>query len=169
MKIHFVDNNFDVIKALEYAFKGIKEIDIQYGNILDLANDAIVSPANSYGYMDGGIDKLYYEYFGEKIQRKVIEKLNLIGGSLPVGSAFTIKTDDLKIPYLIFAPTVELPGPVNPCNCYFAMSAILKEAKRNGSVFKDIYCPGLCTGVGSVDYKIAANEMLNAYLNWKRA
>jgi O-acetyl-ADP-ribose deacetylase (regulator of RNase III) len=34
-------------------------------SILDVACDAVVSPANSFGFMDGGIDAVYLSLFGK--------------------------------------------------------------------------------------------------------
>jgi hypothetical protein len=64
-----------------------------------------VSPANSLGYMDGGIDKAYMGMFNE-IERKVkngikklIPKVNNVTKLgrpyLPIGSAIKVKADDL--------------------------------------------------------------------------
>ena len=38
--------------------------EILTGNITELAVDAVVSPANSFGFMDGGIDLHYSTVFG---------------------------------------------------------------------------------------------------------
>ena len=36
---------------------------VHRGSIFDVACDAVVSPANSFGFMDGGIDALYVDRF----------------------------------------------------------------------------------------------------------
>ncbi|HEX9061281.1 MAG TPA: macro domain-containing protein, partial [Clostridia bacterium] len=123
MKINFVDINENVINSLKKEFEEFDDIKFFCGDILQIGRGAIVSPANSYGYMDGGIDEVYLEYFGLDLEVAVRNRLDLIGGSLAVGSAFTIKTGDKRIPYLIFAPTMEMPGEVPPKNCYSAMKA----------------------------------------------
>jgi O-acetyl-ADP-ribose deacetylase (regulator of RNase III) len=38
---------------VEEAFRGIPDVDIRVESILDSRADAILSPANSFGYMDG--------------------------------------------------------------------------------------------------------------------
>ncbi len=43
-------------------------VTIHRGSILDVPCDAVVSPVNSFGFMDGGIDALYLDYFGPDIQ-----------------------------------------------------------------------------------------------------
>jgi O-acetyl-ADP-ribose deacetylase (regulator of RNase III) len=40
-------------------FKGVENVRISGGDIFELKADAIVSPANSFGYMDGGIGLVY--------------------------------------------------------------------------------------------------------------
>ena len=46
---------------------------IQRGSILDLKCDAVVSPANSFGFMDGGIDMAYSQHFGWHVQERLQE------------------------------------------------------------------------------------------------
>ena len=43
-------------------------LSVHEGSIFDVACDAVVSPANSFGFMDGGIDLAYMEVYGEGIQ-----------------------------------------------------------------------------------------------------
>ncbi|MCX7748798.1 MAG: macro domain-containing protein [Clostridia bacterium] len=151
---------------MKSAFNGLQNVDFICENIIDVAKETIVSPANSYGFMDGGIDKVYTDFFGIKLQNAVRDKIDFLGGALPVGKAFTISTGDDRIKYLIVAPTMELPGPVPAHNCYFAMSAILREVGKNNGRYSQVYCPGLCTGVGNVDNDLAAEEMAKAYRAW---
>ena len=42
------------------------------GDILEGQFDAVVSPANSFGFMDGGIDLAYRRYFGLEGSRGAI-------------------------------------------------------------------------------------------------
>ena len=39
-------------------------VTVHRGSLFDLSCDAVVSPANSFGFMDGGIDMLYSQFFG---------------------------------------------------------------------------------------------------------
>src|SRR5262249_22743699 len=85
-------------------------VTVHRGSILDLNCDAVVSPANSYGFMDGGIDALYIDYFGTEIQTRVRRQiLDHHHGELLVGHADVIETGDEKIPFLIAAPTMRVP------------------------------------------------------------
>ena len=46
-------------------------VTVHRGSLFDLSCDAVVSPANSFGFMDGGIDMLYGQYFGWHSPRPV--------------------------------------------------------------------------------------------------
>lgn len=41
------------------------------GDILSLGVTAVVSPANSFGFMDGGLDALYTSFFGPQLQQRL--------------------------------------------------------------------------------------------------
>src|SRR5262245_52878699 len=88
----------------------LEGVTVHRGSILDLDVDAVVSPANSFGFMDGGIDYLYSSFFGWRVQdrlQKLIRERH--HGELLVGTAEIVETDNAKIPYLIAAPTMRVP------------------------------------------------------------
>src|SRR4051795_8384399 len=84
------------------AFCGdVEGVEVHRGSILDVQCDAVVSPANSFGFMDGGIDALYLRQFGDEIQerlRRVIFERH--HGELMVGAAEIIETDHPETPFL---------------------------------------------------------------------
>ena len=167
MKLHLIDINPELVEAWKVCFHG-EDVDIQCCDILSVAENAIVSPANGYGFMDGGIDRLYTDHFGLRPQTELQEAiLKREEGYLPVGASILVSTGDVKVPYLIAAPTMITPGAVPASNCFYAMSAVLQAAERNKKHITDVYCPGLGTSTGNVDAKEAANEMAKAYKKWK--
>jgi O-acetyl-ADP-ribose deacetylase (regulator of RNase III) len=169
IELWLVDMNHELVRAWQKAFGDFDEVHIECENILDIAENTIVSPANSYGYMDGGIDLAYTDYFGLKPQEEIQKKISLRPeGYLPVGSAVLVVTGDNKIPYLISAPTMLSPGPVDSSNAFFAMSAILQVAHKNNHIVQKVFCPGLATGIGRVPYVQAAGEMAHAYGKWRQ-
>ena len=88
----------------------VEGVSVHRGSILDLQCDAVVSPANSFGFMDGGIDALYMNVFGREIQTHVQRAIReLHHGELIVGAAEIVETGDPRIPYLIAAPTMRVP------------------------------------------------------------
>ena len=120
--------------------------------------------------MDGGVDAAYVQYFGASIERKVREAIGQREeGYLPVGASVLISTGDLRIPWLIVAPTMEMPEFVEREHCYRAMRAILRVAQTGKDCVSDVYCPGLGTGVGGVRAEDAAEMMARAYRDWKQA
>lgn len=50
------NTDVDVVRAWEKYFKGIANVRVSHGDIFERTAGAIVRPANSFGYMDGGID-----------------------------------------------------------------------------------------------------------------
>jgi O-acetyl-ADP-ribose deacetylase (regulator of RNase III) len=80
----------------------LENVRVHRGSILDLDCDAVVSPANSFGFMDGGIDMAYSQHFGwrvqERLQSLIREKHH---GELLVGLAEIVETGDAWILFLI--------------------------------------------------------------------
>lgn len=148
------------------------EIEVHHGSIFDLQCDAVVSPANSFGFMDGGIDMLYSRRFGWQVQER-LQKLirEHHGGELLVGAAEIVETD-AHIPFLIAAPTMRVPmilrDSVNP---YLAARAVLLliqngtfrdgawADQRINEVVHSVAFPGLGTGVGQIGPAVCAHQV----------
>ncbi len=168
MKLFFVDDHPDLIEALRLAFAAFPEVTVTCGNILAVAENTLVSPANSRGYMDGGIDRHYLDFFGQRLQQTVQDAIRRRPeGHLPVGAALIVPTGSPQIPYLVVAPTMQEPDMVEADHCYRAMRAVLRIAHQNVTIVERLYCPGLGTGVGGVPFSNAAQAMANAYADWK--
>src|SRR5215831_12926516 len=114
MELFLVDTEPELVSCWNKEFSKFPEVKILCSDILSIAQNAIVSPANGYGYMDGGIDLLYLNYFGNQIQKTVLDTIAPCPeGYLPVGTSLVVHTRDKRIPYLIVSPTMLIPGPVN--------------------------------------------------------
>ena len=164
MNIILVDTNLLVVQAWKEIFRGVADnITILHGSIFDVECDAIVSPANSFGFMDGGIDLAISEYFGWHIEehlQKLIKSTPM--GELLVGQAALIETGDARIPTLVSAPTMRVPLEIqNTVNIYLAMKAILTVTKDSG--IEMLAIPGLGTGCGQVDPTSSARQMRRAF------
>lgn len=189
--------NKDMLKYWIELFKDIKEVKVQEGNFFRTKVDAMVSPANSRGWMTGGLDlniSFFFDPNSEKIAKKqgislyeFVEKycteLNKFkneldwkiqkivqkatNGFLPVGKAEIVETLDEKIPYLISAPTMEIPRNIrNTDYVYKAFKAILQAVENHNNSKQNInsvICPGLGTGAGMMPHKKAAKQMWQAY------
>lgn len=143
-----------------------EQVQIVEGDITRVMCDAIVSPANSFGFMDGGLDYTLSERFGWDLEKRLQQKIKeLPEGELLVGQAMLIETGDEKIPFLISAPTMRIPTNFNidtSVNAYLAMKAILIKARDDNRI-ETVAVPGLCTGVGRMQPMIAARQMFQAY------
>ena len=89
MKLHLVDADAEVASALQAAFTPFPEVQVCHGDLLSVAEHCVVSPANSYGFMDGGIDRELLSFFGPPLQQRVQEAIaERPEGFLPVGARF---------------------------------------------------------------------------------
>lgn len=169
MKLHLVDLNEALVAAWQREFARFPEVEICCGSILEVAATAIVSPANSYGFMDGGVDRAYAAFFGPTFERLVYDTIaRRPEGLLPVGAAEVIATGHSRIPYVVLAPTMLMPEHVPALHSSRALRAALRAVARMNDI-KDLYCPGLGTGVGGVEPSDAAREMAAAYADAKRS
>lgn len=167
LRLSLVDTDAAVAKALGHAFAEWPDVAAIHGDILRVAVDAVVSPANSYGYMDGGLDRRLVEAFGEQVQRRVLAAIDGEGaGMLEVGRAVVVATGHPQTPWLIVAPTMPAPDGATPASVFFAMSAVLRAAARHREI-AHVFCPGLGTGVGQLDPEEASAEMAAAYARWR--
>lgn len=169
--ITFCDKHPEVCQALVNEFRSVPEARIIQGNALKIKADAIVSPANSFGDMSGGIDKAIDDFYKGEAQRaaiRVIQKDFL--GELPVGAAIVLGMENRKLPHMIVAPTMRIPGNIRgTINAYLAMRAILvavlKHNERMPAKIQHIVVPALGTGVGRMPFEEAVQQMSKAYQN----
>ena len=169
MKIKLVAYSLELFYAWKKYFDNIADVEIIDGDILEQVGDAIVSPANSFGFMDGGLDLKYSQYFGWDLESRVREKLESeFFGELPVGNAIIVNTLCQQVPYLITAPTMRAPSNVSKTvNSYLAFKAVLQTVlefnEKNSNSIKSILCPGLGTGEGNMPAEKCAKQMFWAY------
>jgi O-acetyl-ADP-ribose deacetylase (regulator of RNase III) len=155
-----------LIEAWKEFFANQNNVTITESDITEIKCNAIVSPANSFGFMDGGLDHALSERFGwglEKRLQKIIKELP--EGELLVGQALLLETGDKDVPFLISAPTMRIPTNFNvdtSINAYLAMKAILIKAESDQKI-TSVAIPGLCTGIGRMQPMIAARQMFQAY------
>jgi O-acetyl-ADP-ribose deacetylase (regulator of RNase III) len=164
MIIQLIDSNKQMCTALESEFKGCKDVTIFHGDVFEKSTDCIISPANSFGFMDGGLDLLISEILGwqiqERLQKRIKEEHN---GELLVGQALLIETG-FSIPFLISAPTMRVPMILkDSVNVYLASRAIFLLLKQNHHRISIVTFSGLATGIGQIPYDICAKQMKQAY------
>jgi len=176
MKIYLTAVENELADAWESHCGSLPDVVIHRGSIFDLRVDAVVSPANSFGFMDGGIDHLYSQRFGWGVQRKLRELIQIrYHGELVVGSAEIVETDNMTIPFVIAAPTMRVPmilrDTVNPYLSARAVMLLVKhgifssgslEGEQISSAVQSIAFPGLGTGIGQVSPNTCAHQVKTA-------
>ncbi len=101
MKIILTSVEPNLFEAWKLFCDDLSDVEIYHGSIFDVKCDAVVSPANSFGFMDGGIDMLYSRRFGWQVQERLQDLIQTEHhGELLVGAAEIVETD-APIPFLI--------------------------------------------------------------------
>jgi len=181
MKIQLIDRKIALVEAFRDAFEDCEDVEVLLGSIFDIKTDCIVSPANSFGFMDGSLDLAISETLGwgiqERLQKIIQEEHN---GELLVGQAVLVPTDSKEIPWCISAPTMRVPSIImNTPNPYLASKAVFCLLKEVQEAFKwpvnvsgekverpsleIVSMTGMGTGVGKVPYEVCAKQMRLAY------
>jgi O-acetyl-ADP-ribose deacetylase (regulator of RNase III) len=183
-KLILVDPKEELCTAWNTSFKNYPEVEVFNGRFEQVgAYDCMVSAANSFGLMDGGVDLAISNYFGDALQTRVQQSiLENYNGEQPVGTSFIIETNNSLHPFLAHTPTMRVPMPINATdNVYLAMKAMLQAVKQFNSgtnKIQTILCPGLGTATGRMPFEEAARQMELAYrfyknppqtINWKSA
>jgi O-acetyl-ADP-ribose deacetylase (regulator of RNase III) len=165
-----VDPNIALCTAFRAYFADLPGVTVVQGRFEDLPDfDCMVSPANSFGLMDGGVDAAIIRFFGAELAANV--KRHIVTeflGEQPVGTSFIVETGHPKHPYLAHTPTMRVPMDIaHTDHVYLAMAAMLRAVHHhNRSTERPIHtiaCPGLGTGTGNVPFREAARQMALAY------
>ncbi|MFJ6670360.1 macro domain-containing protein [Actinosynnema sp. NPDC091369] len=149
-------------------------VEVHRGSVLDIVAEAVVSPANSSGWMRGGIDAVYARAFPQVEGNVRSAVLGLHGGEVPVGEALVVPTGESEPEWLISAPTMRQPGELLPGDTvhpYLAARAVLRlwsvgrldDGRPLRSVVRTIAMPGLGTGVGGVAPATCARQVAAAW------
>lgn len=163
------DRNAALCQAWTRHLGDLPHVEIGQGDIFEESANALVSPANSFGYMDGGIDAVYLGRFGEGLQHRLQKVLKEEHhGELPVGQAVIVPTFDLDMPWLVSAPTMRVPMSVSETvNAYLALRAALFAVMEHNACGQPkigrVLCPGLATAIGQLAPERCAKQMRLAY------
>lgn len=172
-RLVLVDPQPGLCEAWRSEFDEQDAVEVVQGYFEDLsAFDCLVSPANSFGIMDGGVDLAIRRFFPgiqAEVQRQILEEFR---GYQPVGTSVVVGTGDAEHPWLAHTPTMPIPMPLSgPLvrQVYEAMWAMLCAVGRHnrdrdpGQAIRVVACPGLGTATGGVDHNLAAKLMGDAY------
>lgn len=178
-KITLVDVQSDLASAWTQTRPSAVSVPVQIAANTSVAaipkcpGTAFVSPANSLGFMDGGVDLEYMRMFPgiqERVQAAIRDhgQTTFLGRAfLPIGSALVIPTSGKnEETFLVCAPTMFLPCDVSCThNAYHATYAATRACLEHGGVVSHLVIPGMATGIGRIPSTEAASQMWNAVLD----
>lgn len=163
------------------AFEGFPEVEVVFQRFEDTDFDCVVSAANSFGLMDGGVDQCITDYFGVQMMHRVQNRIiGQFAGEQPVGTSIIVHglTDEMvgtekrfdRVKYVAHTPTMRVPRDVGGTdNAYTAMKAALLAVRNHnmmidsgmiqGARINTLVTPGLATLAGRMPFDKAANQM----------
>ncbi len=174
----FFDQTKEKIDGYQKYLSSYPNMIFIHGTLDDILNTyynkstpfVLVSPANSYGNMRGGIDLCIIRKFPE-CEKKVLDEVkkspyidSTSRNIIPVGKCRCVELDN-KQNVLIIAPTMETPKNIQGTeNVYAAFKAIYKVTKQL-SKNTIVACPCLGTGIGGMSGEDSALQILK-YLQY---
>lgn len=173
--------------AFEYHFQNTENVEIirrPFETVPEF--DCMVSAANSFGLMDGGVDAAITAYFGTQLQKRIQQHiLSEYLGEQPVGTAFVTETGNSQHPWLVHAPTMRVPLIIDGTDAVYnatraALLAIFQHNKSAGEDRKieSVVFPAMGAGCGQVPPDSVARQMKLAWdsirnppkaINWQYA
>ncbi len=137
------------------------EVLVRRGSLLEVDADVIVNPANSHGYMGGGVAGVIKRSGGEEIEKEAVSK-----APIPVGRAVLTTAGKLNFKGVIHAPTMEEPAMrTTEEKVRKATRASLELADE--LCFRSIAMPGMGTGVGRLPKEVAGRAMVEEIRRFK--
>lgn len=175
VKVVLVDINAKMIQAWRGTFEENPEVEIVQGSMVDQPVSAWVSPTNSRGSMDGGLDLVIKNTLGAHIEKRLKQEIaSRHGGVLPVGFATSIPTDVNMPRYLISTPTMmgsseDISDTLNVAlACAAAFQAVHMQNTREPGSIRSVALPGLGANTGKVPVEICADLMWTGYDLFRR-
>lgn len=186
MIITFIEINQEISRLVQRVICGndYYDVTVHCGDFVEYATKLkedgkrfiVVSPANSFGMMDGGFDESIRQFYQEVCKRDIVSFVQTgisveYGGEQPVGTCLRIGTPfDKRIPMLYHIPTMRLPMDVSGTNnAYMAMKALLLQLNRDDEEFQmygnvdEVLVPVFCTGYGRMNPYQAIGQMKLAW------
>ncbi|MGV9601628.1 macro domain-containing protein [Streptosporangium sandarakinum] len=174
LRVVLADISAKVVESWRAAFADEPEVEIHKGSILGRKVDAWVSPTNSRGRMDGGVDAAIKRHLGAGIQLRVQRAIrDGFGGSLPVGSAVCVPSGAVEPRFLISTPTMEesvqdVSETLNVAlACAAAFQAVHMQNDREPGSIGSVALVGMGAATGRVPARVCANLMWAGYTLFK--
>ncbi len=174
--LHFVSLNKVWIDEILTLFDKEPNINITFGPIESIdygPTHVFVSPCNSLGQMNGGIDAVYSELFPEcetlvRNRIAILPTKTALGRSyLDIGSAIVVPLEAQQTA-LIIAPTMFYPEDVsdtmNALTSFLAALLMMEKYTKNKPDLYTLVVTSHCCGVGGMVPETSAQQM---YLAWQ--
>ncbi|MEU8526914.1 macro domain-containing protein [Streptomyces sp. NPDC048629] len=170
LRVVLTDVNESVVAAWRAAFADTPGIEIRRGSILDEDVDAWVTPTNSRGRMDGGVDAVIKRHLGAGIQLRVQRAIrDRFAGNLPVGSAVCVPSGATVPRYVISTPTMvqssqNVRDTLNVAlACAAAFQAVHRQNRKVPGSIRSVALVGMGAQTGRVPARVCANLMWTGY------
>lgn len=170
-----VDRRKDTCDVLRWQFREHPEVQVVCGKFEELpVYDCVITPGNSFGLMDAGMDLAVVRFFGRHVMDQ-IQKEILSGylGEQPVGTCVLVPTAHPDHPYVAHAPTMRVPTNIHGTdNVYLSVWAALTSIHRHNRTaarkINTVACPAMGTGTGGMDLMEAAWQIRLAYEHFRK-
>ncbi|MFB7782279.1 ADP-ribosyltransferase domain-containing protein [Streptomyces vinaceus] len=166
LRVVLTDVNERVVEAWRAAFADTPGIEIRRGSILDEDVDAWVTPTNSRGRMDGGVDAAVKRHLGAGIQLRVQRAIrDRFAGAMPVGSAVCVPSGAAVPRFLISTPTMvessqNVSATLNVAlACAAAFQAVHRQNREAPGSIRSVALVGMGARTGRVPARLCANLM----------
>ncbi len=170
VRVVLVDINPKMVRAWHSTFEENPEVEIIEGSMLEMTTDAWVTPTNSRGRMDGGLDAVIKNFLGAQIETRVQAEIRRrFGGVLPVGHAIATPTGVDHPKFLISTPTMfssseDISDTMNVAlACAAAFQAVHMQNNEQPRSITSVALPGLGANTGKVPVEICADLMWTGY------
>jgi O-acetyl-ADP-ribose deacetylase (regulator of RNase III) len=176
-QIKFVSKNLRWIQEIRRKFYDCPQILTIHDDIESCVreNTVFVSPANSYGTMNSGVDYVLSRRMFPGVEGHVKDKIASLGihtalgrPFLPIGCAVFVNTGPTS--GLIVTPTMVSPRSVADTNNAFisflvalTMMKKYREKTQQESIFTTLVVTSHCCGYGEMEEKTSAFQMRSAY------
>lgn len=170
LRVVLTDINPAVVKAWRAAFADTPGIEIRHGSLVEEDVDAWVSPTNSRGRMDGGVDAVVKRHLGAGIQLRVQRAIrDEFAGEMPVGGAVCVPSGADVPRYLISTPTMQtssenVSDTLNVAlACAAAFQAVHRQNRRAPGSIRSVALVGMGARTGRVPARVCANLMWSGH------
>lgn len=170
VKVVLCDINPKMLQAWRATFEDNPEVELLHGSMTDVQTSAWVTPTNSAGRMDGGLDLVIKKFLGDEVERLVQKSIKArYGGAMPLGRTTCVPTGRLMPRYLISTPTMvgsneDISDTLNVAlACAAAFQAVHAQNELEPGSIRSVALPGLGANTGRVPVEICADLMWTAY------